>query len=374
VTTFAGTLALLSRGGIPASSREAGDVDAIGVLLAACASFPLVAGRRFPLGAFAVTGIASALLAALGYTLGLALGPAVALYMVAARRDGAAAWTWRTTLTVLSVALAWLAGCAIGQGGIPDGELFHGGLAFAVGWFAGERARLRREQIAELRQRARRAEVQAEHERRLAVAEERARIARDLHDSAGHAINVIAVRAGAARLRPDADPARYRSALETIEEVARDTAGELDQILGTLRDGRPENGEVTAPPGIASLQTLIAHHTAAGLAVTLRTAGAPRPLTGTVDQAAYRIAQEALTNAARHGAGAASIELAFGAAGVELTVTNPLRADPVPRSNGGHGLIGMRERAALTGGRLQASPTNDSFRVRAELPYRGPRA
>ena len=136
----------------------------------------------------------------------------------------------------------------------------------------------RREQLAELRDRALRAEREAERERLLAVAEERARIARDLHDSAGHAISVIAVRAGAARLRHQQDPDRSLVALEAIEELARQTAAEIDQLVGTLRDGGSANGVVEGPPSLASLETLVAHHQAAGLEVTLDTAGAPRPL------------------------------------------------------------------------------------------------
>lgn len=147
----------------------------------------------------------------------------------------------------------------------PGTELLHTGLAWAVAWFAGERTRLRREHIAELEERALRAEREAERERRLAAAEERARIARDLHDSAGHAISVIAVRAGAARLRHDEDPERSRLALEAIEQVARQTVAEIDEIFGTLRDGRSPRGAVEAPPGLASLDALVERHTSAGL-------------------------------------------------------------------------------------------------------------
>jgi signal transduction histidine kinase len=250
---------------------------------------------------------------------------------------------------------AWVLGGLLVWAAAADfaaGAMFHGALAFATGWFAGERARLRAAQIAQLEERA----------RREAVTEERARIARDLHDSAGHAINVIAVQAGAARLRED--PERSQQALETIEELARDTLGELDQILHTLRDAD------RAPRGLASLETLLAQHS--GLDVTLRAAGPPRPLAGTVDQAAYRILQEALTNAARHGTGTARVEVVFAESAVELTITNPVGATAERRD--GHGLIGMRERATLMGGSLDAGRDNGAFRVHAALPYGGPRA
>jgi len=163
---------------------------------------------------------------------------------------------------------------------------------------------------------------------------------------------VIAVRAGTARLRKD--PERSQAALEAIEQLARKTVGEIDQIVGTLRERGLGNGAVAAPPGLASLDTLVARHAAVGFGVSVANAGEPRRLERAVDQAAYRILQEALTNAARHGAGTAQVELAFGAAALELTISNAAPARSAPRPNGGHGLIGMRERATLLGGSLQA--------------------
>jgi signal transduction histidine kinase len=131
---------------------------------------------------------------------------------------------------------------------------------------------------------------------------------------------------------------------------------------------------VEAPAGLASLDTLVARHAAAGLDVSVASEGEPRRLDSAVDQAAYRILQEALTNAARHGAGAARVELAFGEATLELRISNPAAGENVPRANGGHGLIGMRERATLLGGSLAIERANGSFRVRARLPYGVPRA
>jgi signal transduction histidine kinase len=369
---FAGSRALLPHGFAP-SRPGSGELDLISIVLVAFSTVPLIAWRRFPLGVFVVTAAAGVLLASLGYPFDLLLGPAVAIFLLAASRDREAPWTWRTSAIVVGSFLAFLGATAAAQGTFPGLELLHTGLAWAVGWFAGERTRLRREQIAELGERAHRAEREAERERLLAVAEERARIARDLHDSAGHAINVIAVRAGAARLRHSQEPDRSLTALEAIEEVARQTVEEIDQIVGTLRDGSADR-VVDAPPGLASLDTLIAHYQAAGLEVTVHTDGAPRPLGGAADRAAYRILQEALTNAARHGGGSARIELAFDAGAVELTVTNPVLTEGAPRSGGGHGLIGMRERATLLGGDLDVQRSNGAFRVRARIPYGGRRA
>jgi signal transduction histidine kinase len=371
---FAGSLALLRHGGVVPSRPGSVELDLIGVVLAACSTMPLIAWRRLPFGVFAFTAAAGVLLAGLGYLIGLLLGPTAALYLLAASRERETPWTSRTSAVVVGLLLAYLGVTAAEQGTFPGYELLHTGLAWAVAWFAGERTRLRREHVAELGERALRVEREAERERLLAVAEERARIARDLHDSAGHAISVIALRAGAARLRHQEDPYRSLVALEAVEELARQTAEEIDQIVGTLRDGGSANGVVEDPPGLASLNTLIARHAAAGLEVTFDTAGAPRPLGGAADQAAYRILQEALTNAARHGAGSARIELAFEDSAVELTVTNPMLAGSEPRSGGGHGLIGMRERATLLGGSLDAERANGAFRIRARVPDGGHRA
>jgi signal transduction histidine kinase len=369
VVALAGSLAQLSHGGIAGSPPEPGELDWTAGLLAACSTVPLVAWRRAPRAVFAVTASAIVLLGALGHPVALPLGPTAALYLYAAGRDEADPWTRRSTGTVVGLFLAYLGATVVGDGRFPLSELLHTGLAWAVAWFAGERTRLRRAHIAELHERASRVDRETERERRLAVAEERARIARDLHDSAGHAINVIAVRAGAARLRHDEDPERSRAALEAIEEVARQTVGEIDQIVGTLRDRDFENGDAPAPLGLASLQTLIAHHSAAGLDVTVATTGSPRPLQTAVDVAAYRILQEALTNAARHGTGAARVDLAFGAAALRLTITNPAPNTGPRPTGGGHGLIGMRERATLLGGSLDADRANGSFRLHAVLPY-----
>jgi signal transduction histidine kinase len=359
---LAATLALLSHGD---------DLDAVGVVLAMCSAVPLIAWRRAPLGVFVVTAIASVLLGGLGYPIGLPLGATAGLFLYAASRNEGEPWTRRSTALVVVVFVAYLGATALADRGFPGRELFHTSLAWSVAWFAGERTRLRREQMAELRERALRAEHDAERERLLAAAEERARIARDLHDSVGHAISVIAVRAGAARLRHHEDPDRSLLALEAVEEVARNTVEEIERIVGTLREGDSVTGIVEAPPGLASLDTLIAHREAAGLEVTLDASGPPQPLGAAADQAAYRILQEALTNAARHGAGSARVELAFRETAVELTVTNPVPAAGGPQSGGGHGLVGMRERAALLGGSLDAERANGAFGVHARIPYGG---
>jgi signal transduction histidine kinase len=357
---FAGSLALLA-GHSGGGTR---DLDALGVVLAALASLPLVAWRREPLAVFAITATASAALNAFGYPQGPPLGPTVALFLLALSPEKTRAPRWLAVTAVVGLYIVHLGGAAIGEGKFPTVPILFGALVWGGAWVIGDRLRQRRTRMAELEERARR-------EQRLAVAEERTRIARDLHDSAGHAINVILVQAGAARLLSEQDPEGSRAALETIEEVARETLGEIDQLVGALREnGVPDrrSDAVEPPLGLAGLDTLVDRHASAGVAITVRRHGSQRPLPPGLDQAAYRILQEALTNAARHGDGRVDVDLTFGPTSLELVVTNPISPNQAP-GGAGHGIVGMSERAALIGGSLEAAASDGLFRVRADLPY-----
>jgi signal transduction histidine kinase len=369
VVVFALSLVLLAaRGDSGADTRN---LDLLGVAIAALASLPLVAWRRAPLAVFALTAGASVVLSGLGYPSGPPLGPTVALYFLALSPDKTRAPRWLAAGVVAGLYVLHAGAVGVAQDEFPTVPLLFGALVWGGAWVIGDRVRQRRARIAGLEEQLRRAEREAERERRLAAAEERTRIARDLHDSAGHAINVILVQAGAARLLNKQDPERAQAALETIEEVARETLGEIDQLVRALReDDHPEGtgGTVEPPLGLAALETLAERHRSAGLAVSVRTRGSRRPLPPALDQAAYRILQEALTNAARHGRGTAEVELSFGPSALKLTVTNPAAANGSAAA-GGHGLVGMRERATLLGGSLEASASDGRFRVWARLPY-----
>lgn len=364
LVVFALTLALVASGGV-SGDENAEDFDLPAVVLAAFASFPLLVRRRAPLVAFAVTAIASAVLNVLGYPPGPPIGPTVALYFVglspAVTRTGLRV----TAATIVGLFIVHVTAAGIGRDEVPIVPALFGALVWGGAWVVGDRVGLRRERMAELEERARRAERETERERQLAAAEERTRIARDLHDSAGHAINVILVHAGAARLLAEKDPSRSRDALATIETVARETLHEIDALVRALR----EDEDAAEPPGLAALDALVKRHRDAGLDVEILVDGARRPLGPAVDQAAYRILQESLTNALRHGDGRAEVALAYGDDALEIDVTNPSQTPgPAPAR---HGIVGMRERASLLGGSVSHESMNGLFRVRARLPYGG---
>ena len=361
LAVFAFSLGALSHATFQSTERG---LDALGVVLAALAALPLAARRAAPLPVFVVVTAATGSLYGFRYGLGPPVGFAIALYTLAAQGDEVRP---RAAKVAIGLSLVALLVPHLARDGFAP-ELLLGAVIWAAAWFAGDRARLRRERLAELEERAWRAERDAERERRLAAAEERTRIARDLHDSAGHAINVILVQAGAARLLHRQDPERSLAALETIEEVARDTLGEIDQLVRALREDGAA-GEVEPPPGLAALDALAERHRTSGLAVTVTRDGPSRQLPPAVDQAAYRILQESLTNAARHGRGSADVAIAFAPGTLEIVVTNPAAHAADGRDGGGHGIVGMRERAQLLGGSLHAGASDGVFRVRAHLPY-----
>ena len=365
LVAFGLTLALLDgRGNAPRG------LDPLAVLLAAIACLPLMACRRAPLAVLAVTTAASATLNGLGYALGPPIGPTIALFFVAS--DERTRTRLRETAIVLLGLFAVHVGVTAIARGSPAVSILGGIIVWGGAWIAGDQLRQRRQRRADLEERVRRGERELARERRLAAAEERTRIARDLHDSAAHAINVILVQAGAARLLQSRDPAAAQKALTTIEEVARDTIGEIDQLIRGLRENgtNPTDGVSIDPPaGLAAVQTLVERHRAAGHEVEITVAGRPRPLAPGPDQAAYRILQESLTNAARHGSGRAEIRLSYGEHELELSVSNPALSATAERDDGGHGILGMRERAALLGGSLTAVAQGGSFDVDARLPY-----
>jgi signal transduction histidine kinase len=363
------TLGILAARGFGTPDPAAHHLDALGVVLAALTCVPLAVRHRAPAAVFAVSALATLALLRLGYPLDAPVGLVVAAYGFAVAHSAATGWR-RVAAAASANAFVPAAALAYLTAGVPPGEittaLLGWAAVFAGVWIAGDRHRLRAARLAEAQAHARRLARDAERERHLAAAHERMRIARELHDSAGHAINVILVQAGAARLLHERNPGGSRRAIETVEEVARQTIGDIDRMVRTLRE---DEVDIPADPG--ALDELVQRHRAGGLDVAASLPGGDgSALPRNVAWAAYRILQEALTNAARHGSGAVTVTVRFEPACVEIDVTN--RADDiVPSATGGHGIIGMRERAALLGGTLDAGLAAGMFRLRAVLPFDG---
>jgi signal transduction histidine kinase len=368
---FAAAVAMLFSKGFGEPDPGTREVDPLGVVLVGLLTLPLAARRAAPVWAFFASAAAMFPIHALGYPGELGLIPAIALYQVAQQASGDRR---RARLLAGAAALIFLALSAIAVfvAGTTDPGILAGAATWLAAWVGGDRHALRQQRMLALQERAAQAEREAERERRLSVAEERTRIARDLHDSAGHAINVILVQAAAARLLRERDPSGSEAALKTIEDVARSTLGEIDSLVRALReeDRFPPASEDGLPVlSVDGIEGLAESQRSAGLDVATRIEGNRKSVPRGVDGAAYRIVQEALTNAARHGTGEAEVSIRFGVRALEVTVTNPTASGEERRSGGGQGLVGMRERAQLLGGSLAAGPEDGFWRVRAELPY-----
>ncbi|MFH8339086.1 histidine kinase [Streptomyces sp. AM6-12] len=235
--------------------------------------------------------------------------------------------------------------------------------------------RIRRAQLAGLRDRAARLEIERDQRGRLAVAAERTRVAREMHDIVGHNLSVIITLADAGAYATAAAPERGMEALHLIGDTGRQALSELRRVLGVLReaDGPRAEPELTPQPGLADIDALCEGVRAAGLGVVYRTAGDVDALDSGVQLAVYRIVQEALTNSLKHaGAGArASLAIVIEDTRVTITVQDSGPAAPAGRPGAtneeGHGLVGMRERAALYGGHVSAGPAGAGWTVRAAL-------
>jgi signal transduction histidine kinase len=245
-------------------------------------------------------------------------------------------------------------------------------LLFTAVWLCALGFGRKLEQAREAEERAARAEREREEQARAAVAEEQARIARELHDVVGHSVSVMTVQASAVRrlLRPDQE--REREALLVVEQAGREALAEMRRLVGVLR--RPEEAPALAPqPSLQHLDRLIEQAREAGLPVDLRIEGEATELPAGLDLTAYRLVQEGLTNAMKHArATRAEVVVRYGDGAVELLVSDDGRGgtdgDGAAES-GGHGLVGMRERVAVYGGELEAGPRPEGgYALRARLP------
>jgi signal transduction histidine kinase len=350
-------LQLVLGGGFGEFADVSAEPDGLSLALVLVSALALLWRNQHPRAVLLVTLALSLALAALEYGVHAPAAPAVALYAFAVRPQRGRSWPVLATAAAGWVALV-LIEVAVTPYAVADYLL--PGLIWAGAWLIGDRRRFLRAHVAEQLDQARR-----EHE--LVVAEERARIARELHDSAGHALNTILVQAGAARVLRERDSERSAQAVATIEDLARETIEEIDRIVGLLREDREMDRSPL--PGIDQIPALVERQRAGGLDVHLTIDGEPNRPPAPVSRAAYRIAQESLTNASRHGTGSAVIAIQLGPDALELSVANPVTAHAEPRPGGGRGIAGMRERAKLLGGSLQAARNGSRFELHAQLPY-----
>jgi signal transduction histidine kinase len=206
-----------------------------------------------------------------------------------------------------------------------------------------------------------------------AVAVERGRIAREIHDVIAHNVSMMVVQAGAATSVLSSDERQVRSALETIADTGRQTVDEMRSLLGILRSEH-DTTDLAPQPGLADLARLAEGMERAGIEVDWRVEGDPLPLPRALDLSAYRIVQEALTNSLKHASGSRAevvVRYDVDALGLDITDSGGSRPAAAAASGGGHGIVGMRERAALFGGKLSAASTPGGFRVVATLPLPG---
>ncbi|WP_405955444.1 sensor histidine kinase [Streptomyces phaeochromogenes] len=292
-------------------------------------------------------------------------------------------WASRLALT------AGLFAAPLSQLRWPDGNTSGAGhvaivvfqmVPFALAWVLGDSLRTRRAYFAQLEERAARLEKEREAQAKVAVAAERARIARELHDVVAHNVSVMVVQADGAAYVLDSAPDQAKKALETISGTGRQALAEMRRLLGVLRTGEhQESGEYVPQPDVEQLDDLVEQCRSSGLPVDFKIEGTPRPLPSGVELTAYRIVQEALTNTRKHGGPntGASVRLVYFDDGLGLLVEDDGKGAPheLYEEGGadgrGHGLIGMRERVGMVGGTLDAGPRpGGGFRISALLPLK----
>jgi signal transduction histidine kinase len=337
-------------------------------LLAMLALFlPLFARRRFPFGAPATTIAAASASSFIDET----LLPSAFVTFVA----GCAAFFLLGLLRERSQAFVGLALGLVVVSGVPHNDPSGGagnyiweGAFFVIAWTLGFALGRKLWEAVDARERADRAEQEREDQARLAVAEERARIARELHDVVGHAVSVMTVQAAGVRrlLKPEQE--REREALLVVEQTGRDALAEMRRMVGVLRS-LDEAPALAPQPSLEHVDKLIEQARNAGLPVELRVEGEPVQLPTGVDLTAYRIVQEGLTNATKHSqAEHAEVLVRYDNGHLEVTISDDGRGGGGGES-GGHGLVGMRERVSVYGGELEVGPRPEGgFALRVRLP------
>jgi signal transduction histidine kinase len=333
--------------------------------LAVAACLPLALRRKAPLLVFVVVTTLNGIVPAIatdfdGNSISFVAVLLFNLYSLGAHARGVEAWLGGlATLTTLVVAT------------IQDGDTSPSGFFFfmmlcGIPWAAGVAVRLRRDKENELRERERLAVL----EKAEAIASERSRIARELHDTVSHAIAVTVLQSRGGRKMVGRDDEAVRRALASIEQTNTSALADMRRLLGLLRDTDEVTGRAQPQPSLARLDQLLEEVRSSGLPVELEVSGDPLPIPPGLDLSAYRIVQEALTNVLKHAGprARARVQLVYGSDDLEVAVTNS-GATATSGPGTGHGLIGIRERVSVAGGSVEAGPEQDGYAVRARLPY-----
>jgi signal transduction histidine kinase len=354
---------------------DASDI-AWSVAFAAAITLPLALRRRYPFAVMAVVGSAAIVYNAIDvppdpYTLTFAV--LLALYTASAYAS--------RRLAIAAGVVTLIVQIVLNLPGLAEEETFADDVNQVVllggAWVVGQNTRYRRRQAELLEERAERVERERAELERIAVLEERGRLAREIHDVIAHSVGVIAVQAGAARAVAEQRPDRAREALGAIEEVSKDTLVELRRTLGALR-GPSDEAALAPAPGLDRLGELVEQVGRAGVSVSVSEEGDRIDLPPGVDLSAFRVVQEALTNTVKHaGQTAAHVSIRSGAGWLEVAVTDdggPRAGDGGNGATGdavmgaGQGLIGMRERVTMLGGEFEAGRRGSGFAVRARFP------
>ncbi len=333
-------------------------------------SLAVAVRRRWPLAGILVVLAIWTISTVLGNRNGVQGAPVVAPVILLFYGSGAFAperrSVWVLGLAVLAISIDALIAGGHQASNLPATEVFGLLVPYAVGRVV--RARAARERA--YRERSERLDAGRDMTASTAAYEERTRIARELHDVIAHSVSVMVIQAGGARLVLSADPARAEASLRSVERAGRDALAEMRRLLGVLDAGR-DSRALAPQPGLADIQDLLSRARASGLATELRVDGQPTPVSPALDLCAYRIVQEALTNAIKHAAPArADVRVSWGRESVELEISDDGRGPgAVTGAPSGHGLAGMRERVALHGGSIESRPGDSGgFIVRARLP------
>jgi signal transduction histidine kinase len=337
------------------------------ILLALLIIGPLLARRRFPFGAPLAVGAGVVIAsfadnALVPFDFVVFLAGCSAVFLLAQLRD------WRQAVAGLAMAVGVEAIVVRNDPRGQLGQFVFVSLIFTIVWVVGFTLGRKYAEADEAKERAARAEREREARARAAVAEERARIARELHDVVGHSVSVMTVQASGVRrlLRPEQE--REREALLIVERTGREALAEMRRMVGVLR--RPEEAPALAPqPSLEHVDRLVEQACEAGLPVELRVEGEATELPAGVDLTAYRLVQEGLTNALKHArATRAEVVVHYGDGQIEVMVLDD-GSGAGNGDGGGHGLVGMRERVSVYGGELDAGPRpGGGFRLRARLP------